>query len=238
MPGFGRVSARSRHKKQEELCSVHSRVGPAGPVGRLGQDCGVLRSHRSYTFHNTGIHSDALSPGRVADGTHAGFLSEHFHPKKPEYSASACSSGLMCLPHARANTIPSEHLVVRAAPALKDRTDCAVAVALGRLCCRVAAARITAIPAWEILTVFGTTSRRSRGTGLMLNIPAEMPHLNPLTNSDYYASTLLGLIFDTLLDRDPETMESIPNAATSAKFQTTTLVYTFHLCAKFFRRFP
>ncbi len=81
----------------------------------------------------------------------------------------------------------------------------------------------------EILTAFGTDVPPEPGDWLMLNIPAEMPHLNPLTNSDYYASTLLDWIFDTLLDRDPETMESIPNAATSWEISDDHLVYTFHL---------
>ena len=81
----------------------------------------------------------------------------------------------------------------------------------------------------EILTEYGTEGPPEPGDWLMLNIPAEMPHLNPLTNSDYYATTVLDWIFDTLLDRDPETMENLPNAAKGWEISDDHLVYTFHL---------
>ena len=59
----------------------------------------------------------------------------------------------------------------------------------------------------EILTEYGNDTAAEKGDWLMLQMPAEMPHLNPLTSSDYYASTVLDWVFDTLLYRDQVTMD-------------------------------
>jgi len=81
----------------------------------------------------------------------------------------------------------------------------------------------------EILTEYGAETTPERGDWLMLQLPAEMPHLNPLTSSDYYATTVLDWVFDTLLDRDQVTMDNIPNVAKSWEISGDHLVYTFHL---------
>ena len=81
----------------------------------------------------------------------------------------------------------------------------------------------------EILTEYGTDVPAEHGDWLLLHLPAEMPHLNPLTSSDYYASTVLAWIFDGLLDRDQVTMENIPALAKSWEISEDHLVYTFHL---------
>ncbi|MFA7693856.1 MAG: hypothetical protein GX117_12160 [Candidatus Hydrogenedentes bacterium] len=81
----------------------------------------------------------------------------------------------------------------------------------------------------EILSEYGTDVPPEAGDQLMLRLPAEMPHLNPLTSSDYYASVMLDWIFDTLLDRDQRTMENIPNLAKTWEISDDHLQYTFHL---------
>ncbi len=81
----------------------------------------------------------------------------------------------------------------------------------------------------DILTEYQADAPPEQGDWLMLHLPAEMPHLNPLTSSDMYASTMLSWIFDTLLDRDQETMESIPNAANAWDVSEDHLEYTFYL---------
>jgi len=58
---------------------------------------------------------------------------------------------------------------------------------------------------------------------------AEMENLNPYTSSDAYASAILGLVFDTLLQRDNETLELEPHLADSFEFSDDHLAYTFHL---------
>ena len=67
------------------------------------------------------------------------------------------------------------------------------------------------------------------GDWLMIHMPSEMPHLNPLTSSDAYASTIMGHIFDSLLDRDPETLEMTPHVAESWEISEDNLQYTFTL---------
>lgn len=81
----------------------------------------------------------------------------------------------------------------------------------------------------DILDEYEPDAEPEPGDWLMLHFPAEMPHLNPLTSSDYYASTVLSWVFDTMLDRDQVTMENIPNAAESWEVSDNHLVYTFHL---------
>ena len=81
----------------------------------------------------------------------------------------------------------------------------------------------------DILTAYMPDATPEQGDWLMLHLPAEMPHLNPLTSSDAYASEALAWIYDSLLDRDPETLENLPNAATSWEISDDHLQYTFHL---------
>lgn len=67
------------------------------------------------------------------------------------------------------------------------------------------------------------------GGWLRAVLPAEMPHLNPITSTDAYASRVMAYIFETLIDRDPETLEIKPNIATSWEVSEDHLTYTFHL---------
>lgn len=67
------------------------------------------------------------------------------------------------------------------------------------------------------------------GDWLVWRLPAEMPHLNPLTSSDYYASVVMSFLFDGLLWRNPETLAMEPHVATSWEISEDHLEYTFHL---------
>lgn len=79
------------------------------------------------------------------------------------------------------------------------------------------------------LTEFGTDVPPEQGDWLIRRLLAEMPHLNPLTSSDAYASLIMDRIFDTLLDRDPQTLEMKPNVASAWTISEDHLVYTFKL---------
>ncbi|NLN93787.1 MAG: hypothetical protein GX130_10840 [Candidatus Hydrogenedens sp.] len=91
-----------------------------------------------------------------------------------------------------------------------------------------APSRKTADPG-EILSEYMADATPEPGDVLRLLLPAEMPHLNPLTSTDYYASTVLAWVFDTLLDRDQETLESQPALAERWEISEDHLAYTFYL---------
>ncbi len=74
-----------------------------------------------------------------------------------------------------------------------------------------------------------TSQAEGKGDVLVGRLPAEMEHLNPLTATDAYASNINELIFDTLTDRDPQTLDSIPNLAESWTISEDHLQYTFIL---------
>lgn len=67
------------------------------------------------------------------------------------------------------------------------------------------------------------------GGWLIYNLPAEMENLNPFTSQDAYSARLNEAIFDTLLDRDPATLELIPELAESWEIGDDKLTYTFTL---------
>jgi peptide/nickel transport system substrate-binding protein len=67
------------------------------------------------------------------------------------------------------------------------------------------------------------------GDWLVSHLPVEMPHLNPITSSDAYATRIMAYIFEGLLDRDPETLEMVPLIAKSWEISEDHLTYTFHL---------
>jgi len=79
------------------------------------------------------------------------------------------------------------------------------------------------------LTEYLPDATPEHGDWLMLRLPAEMPHLNPVTSTDAYSSTILVYVFDPLLDRDPDTLEMTPWLAESWEVSPDHLVYTFHL---------
>ena len=67
------------------------------------------------------------------------------------------------------------------------------------------------------------------GDWLVSRLSAEMPHLNPLTSTDYYARQVFAWIFEPLIDYDNETLEPEPNLAESWEISDDHLTYTFHL---------
>jgi len=67
------------------------------------------------------------------------------------------------------------------------------------------------------------------GDWLISRLSNEPAHLNPLTYSDAYAGALLDLIFDTMLDRDNETLDIIPKLAEKWEVADDHLTYTFFL---------
>ncbi len=79
------------------------------------------------------------------------------------------------------------------------------------------------------LTEFGVDSPPVQGDWLITRLSAEMPHLNPLTSTDAYASLVLAWIFDGLLDRNPETLDLIPRVAHRWEVSEDHLSYTFYL---------
>ena len=79
------------------------------------------------------------------------------------------------------------------------------------------------------LTEYGTDVPPEQGDWLIRRLPAEMPHLNPLTSSDAYATIVMDRIFDSLLFRDPMTLELKPSVATEWTVSDDHLVYTFKL---------
>lgn len=67
------------------------------------------------------------------------------------------------------------------------------------------------------------------GDWILRRLPAEMPHVNPITSTDGYASIVEQHVFDSLTDVHPETLESIPHVAKSWEIAEDHLTYTFHL---------
>lgn len=67
------------------------------------------------------------------------------------------------------------------------------------------------------------------GDWLVSLLPAEMPHLNPYTSSDAYATRVMSYIFEGLLERDPDSLEMKPWIAESWEESEDHLTYTFHI---------
>jgi len=67
------------------------------------------------------------------------------------------------------------------------------------------------------------------GGTLYRNLNGEPTTLNPLTYKDYYTTYILEVIFEGLLDRDPDTLEFRPALADKWEASADGLVYTFHL---------
>jgi len=67
------------------------------------------------------------------------------------------------------------------------------------------------------------------GDWLLSRLSNEPAHLNPLTYSDAYAAALVDLMFDSMLDRDNETLEIIPKLAEKWEVSEDHLEYTFLL---------
>src|SRR5690606_27457466 len=68
------------------------------------------------------------------------------------------------------------------------------------------------------------------GDWLIRQIPAEPPHLNPLlATGDYYTQLISSLVYDSLLERDNETLELKPVVAESWEVSPDHLTFTFKL---------
>ncbi len=79
------------------------------------------------------------------------------------------------------------------------------------------------------LTEYMPAAPKEKGDWLILRLPDEMPHLNPVTSTDAYSDLVLSWVFDPLLDRDPQTLEMKPNLAESYEASEDHLTYVFHL---------
>jgi peptide/nickel transport system substrate-binding protein len=67
------------------------------------------------------------------------------------------------------------------------------------------------------------------GDWLVTQLSAEPSTLNPITATDAYASAVDGYIYETLLRRDPKSLEFVPSLAESWEISADHLMYTFHL---------
>ncbi len=67
------------------------------------------------------------------------------------------------------------------------------------------------------------------GGWLITRMGNEPENLNPYTSSDAYATAILGLVFDSLLERDNETLRLEPHLAESYEVAEDHLAYTFKL---------
>jgi len=72
-------------------------------------------------------------------------------------------------------------------------------------------------------------SEPTEGDWVIVNMPAEMSTLNPYTSSDAYATLIQNVVFDTLLEMDPGTLEFGPKLATDWEISDDHLVYRFTL---------
>ena len=64
---------------------------------------------------------------------------------------------------------------------------------------------------------------------LRTHLPGDPATLNPMTSSDGYASYINSLLFDALIDQDPDTLEIIPHIATHWDISEDKKTYTFYL---------
>ena len=67
------------------------------------------------------------------------------------------------------------------------------------------------------------------GDWLIMHLPGEPAHLNPLTSSEVPASMVMSSIFESLLESDNETLAVIPRVAESWEISPDHLTYTFKL---------
>jgi len=67
------------------------------------------------------------------------------------------------------------------------------------------------------------------GDWVVSRLSAEMPHLNPLTSTDYYSRQVYGWVFEPLIDYNNETLEPESHLAESWTISEDHLTYTFHL---------
>jgi len=67
------------------------------------------------------------------------------------------------------------------------------------------------------------------GDWLIMRLPSEPPHLNPITSSDGYSRKINDVVFDTLIYRSHVDFEYEPRLATSWEVSPDHLTYTFHM---------
>ncbi|HMB20207.1 MAG TPA: ABC transporter substrate-binding protein, partial [Spirochaetota bacterium] len=79
-----------------------------------------------------------------------------------------------------------------------------------------------------ILSCLDFEAVRDPGT-LYVHLGAEPGHLNPVTSTEAVASSINQHIYETLVDRDYDTLEIIPQLASGWKVASNHLTYTFYL---------
>jgi peptide/nickel transport system substrate-binding protein len=67
------------------------------------------------------------------------------------------------------------------------------------------------------------------GDWLVTQLSAEPSTLNPITATDAYSSAIDGYIYESLIKRDPKSLEFVPSLAESWEISPDHLMYTFHL---------
>lgn len=77
--------------------------------------------------------------------------------------------------------------------------------------------KMTADNLWTYLTIEPADGKKRP---LVTILPEEPRSLNPLTASTAYAWQVLGMIYETMLGTDPETLENMPSLAESWKVET------------------
>lgn len=73
------------------------------------------------------------------------------------------------------------------------------------------------------------SEEEKRGDILIQHSPMRIKTLNPVTYSDYYASVILGYLFDAMIERDRDTLEWKPRMAESWEISDDKLTFTFKL---------
>lgn len=84
------------------------------------------------------------------------------------------------------------------------------------------------------LLLAGFTGCRSydpdiRNESIFMHLSAEPDTLNPVTSTDAYASRINSYVYETLVERDYETLEIVPSLAESWEISRNRLKYRFHL---------
>jgi len=67
------------------------------------------------------------------------------------------------------------------------------------------------------------------GDWLVTQLSAEPATLNPITATDAFAGDINGYIYESLIKRDPKSMEFVPSLAERWEISADHLMYTFHL---------
>jgi len=75
----------------------------------------------------------------------------------------------------------------------------------------------------------GVHARDNDAGAIFIHLGAEPGHLNPITSNDSYASTINDHIYESMLDRDYDTLALVPQLAESWQISPDGLLLTFRL---------